>query len=185
MWKKDVEGNDKNKSRSKTKGEIAKVRVNIKRRATETQVILGGELGGISEVAAINFPVLHHIRRNIQLQRQANQQPPNPVDTEDVPELNDPASMSSSLYYTVDNMMLIAFSSLEQTKKPLNSVLFCILIQYVKDAFTISYQIYGRIFKTLVYRTFIKTMKTLRCGFVCFPHYLSYSQMMLYVILSY
>ena len=47
---------------SETKCEIAKVRANIKRRATETQdpaqVILGIELGGISEAAAINLPAL-------------------------------------------------------------------------------------------------------------------------------
>ena len=47
---------------SETKCEIAKVRENIKRRATETQdpaqVILGIELGGISEAAAINLPAL-------------------------------------------------------------------------------------------------------------------------------
>ena len=53
-------------------------RANIKRRATETQeltqVILGRELEGISEVAAINLPALNHIRRNVRLQRQANQQ---------------------------------------------------------------------------------------------------------------
>ena len=65
---------------SETKCEIAKVRANIKRRATETQdpaqVILGIELGGISEAAAINLPALHHIRRNIRLQRQVNQQLP-------------------------------------------------------------------------------------------------------------
>ena len=56
---------------------------NIKRRAIETQdpaqVILGIELGGISEVAAINLLALHHIRRNIRLQRQVNQQLPIPA----------------------------------------------------------------------------------------------------------
>ena len=76
---------------SETKCEIAKVRANIKRRATETQdpaqVILGIELGGISEAAAINLPALHHIRRNIRLQRQVNQQLPIPANREDVPEL--------------------------------------------------------------------------------------------------
>ena len=75
---------------SETKCEIAKVRANIKRRATETQdpaqVILGRELGGISKVAAINLPALHHIRRNM-LQRQANPQLPIPTNREDVPEL--------------------------------------------------------------------------------------------------
>ena len=75
---------------SETKCEIAKVRANIKRRATETQdpaqVILGRELGGISKVAAINLPALHHIRRNM-LQRQANPQLPIPANREDVPEL--------------------------------------------------------------------------------------------------
>ena len=63
---------------SETKCEIAKVRANIKRRATETQdpaqVILGIELGGISEAA-------------IRLQRQVNQQLPIPANREDVPEL--------------------------------------------------------------------------------------------------
>ena len=76
---------------SETKCETAKVRANIKRRATETrdpaQVILGIELGGISEAAAINLPALHHIRRNIRLQRQVNQQLPIPANREDVPEL--------------------------------------------------------------------------------------------------
>ena len=76
---------------SETKCEIAKVRANIKRRATETQdpaqVILGIELGGILEAAAINLPARHHIRRNIRLQRQANQQLPIPANREDVPEL--------------------------------------------------------------------------------------------------
>ena len=84
--------NDHTHAPSETKCEIAKVRANIKRRATETQdpaqVILGRELGGISEAAAINFPVLHHIRRNIRLQRQANQQLPSPANREDVPELS-------------------------------------------------------------------------------------------------
>ena len=73
------------------KCEIAKVRANIKRKATETQypaqVILGIELGEISEAVAINLPALYHIRRNIQLQRQANQKPPIPANREDVPEL--------------------------------------------------------------------------------------------------
>ena len=54
---------------SEAKCKIAKVRANIKKRATETQdsaqVILGIELGGISEAAAINLLALHHIRRNI------------------------------------------------------------------------------------------------------------------------
>ena len=75
---------------SETKCEIAKVRANIKRRATETQdpaqVILGIELGGISEAAAINLPALHHITRNIRLQRQVNQQLPI-LANRDVPEL--------------------------------------------------------------------------------------------------
>ena len=48
--------NDHRHATSETKCEIAKVRANIKRRATETevpaQVILGRELGGISEAAA-------------------------------------------------------------------------------------------------------------------------------------
>ena len=76
---------------SEAKCEIAKVRANIKRRATETQnpaqVILRRELGGISEAAAINLPALHHIRRNIRLQKQSNQQLPSPANREDVPEL--------------------------------------------------------------------------------------------------
>ena len=63
-----------------------------KRRATETQgpaqVILGIELGGISEVAAIILPALHHIRRNIRLQRQANQQLPIQANREYVPKLS-------------------------------------------------------------------------------------------------
>ena len=63
----------------------------LKERATETQdpaqVILGIELEGISEAAAINVPVLRHVRRNIRLQRQANQQLPIPANREDVPEL--------------------------------------------------------------------------------------------------
>ena len=74
------------------KCEIAKARANIKRRATETQdpaqVILGIELGGISETAAINLPALHYLRRNIRLQMQANQQLPIPANREDVPELS-------------------------------------------------------------------------------------------------
>ena len=83
--------NDHTHTPSETTCEIAKVRANVKRRATETQdpvqVILGRELGGISEAAAINLPALHHIRRNIRLQRQANQQLPIPANREDVPEL--------------------------------------------------------------------------------------------------
>ena len=74
-----------------TKCDIAKVRANIKRRARETQdpvqVILERELGGISEAAAVNLPALHHIRWNIQLQRQANQQLPSPANRKDVPEI--------------------------------------------------------------------------------------------------
>ena len=76
---------------SETKCEIAKVRANIKGRATETQdpaqVMLGIKLGGISEAAAFNLQALHHIRRNIRLQRQANQQLLIPANREDVPEL--------------------------------------------------------------------------------------------------
>ena len=41
----------------------------------------------MSEAAAINLPALHHIRRNIRLQRQANQQLPNPANRDNVPEL--------------------------------------------------------------------------------------------------
>ena len=102
---------------SETKYETAKVRANIKRRVTETQdpaqVILGIELGGILEAAAVNLPALHHIRRNIRLQRQANQQLPSPANGEDVPELplqyQRFTPMNSFLYS-------IEFSSLEQTK---------------------------------------------------------------------
>ena len=69
--------NDHTHAPSETKCETAQVRANTKRTATETQdptqVILGSELGGISEGAAINLPALHLIRRNIRLQRQANQ----------------------------------------------------------------------------------------------------------------
>ena len=76
---------------SETKCEIAKVRPNIKRRATETQdpaqVILGIEFGGISEAAALNLPALRLIRRNIRLQRQANQQLPITANREDVHEI--------------------------------------------------------------------------------------------------
>ena len=76
---------------SERKCKISKVRANIQRRATETQdpaqIILGRELGGISEAAAINLPALRHIRRNIRLQRQANQQLPIRANREDVPEL--------------------------------------------------------------------------------------------------
>ena len=75
---------------SETKCEIAKVRANIKRRATETQdpaqVLLGRVLGEISKIAAINLPALHHIRRNIRLQRQVNQQVRTPAKREDAPE---------------------------------------------------------------------------------------------------
>ena len=57
---------------SETKFEIAKVRANIKRRATESQypvqVILGRVFGGIWEAAVINLPALFHVRRNILLQ---------------------------------------------------------------------------------------------------------------------
>ena len=73
---------------SETKCEISKVRANIKRKATETQdlaqAILERELGGESEAAAINLPALHHIRRIIRLQRQANQQLPSPANRQDV-----------------------------------------------------------------------------------------------------
>ena len=91
--------NDHTHAPSETKCEIAKVSANIKRRATETQdpvqVILGRELGGISEAAAFNLPVLHHIRRNIRLQKRANHQLPNPANREDVPDL--PPSKSTIL----------------------------------------------------------------------------------------
>ena len=40
-----------------------------------------------SEAATINLPALYHIRRNIRLQRQANQQLPSPANREDIPEL--------------------------------------------------------------------------------------------------
>ena len=83
--------NNHNHAPSETKYEIVKVRANIKRRATETQdpaqVVLGRELGGISEAGAINLPALHHIRRNIWFQWQVNQQLRNPANREDVPEL--------------------------------------------------------------------------------------------------
>ena len=61
--------NDHTHVSSGTKCEIAKVRANIKRRATETQdpAQVGTELRGTSESAAINLPVLHHIRRNIMI----------------------------------------------------------------------------------------------------------------------
>ena len=76
---------------SETKCEIVKVRANIERRAIETQVlaqvILEIKLGGISEAGAINLPALHHIRRNIRLQRLANQQLPIPADRKDFLEL--------------------------------------------------------------------------------------------------
>ena len=39
------------------------------------------------EAAAINLPALRHIRKNIRLQRQANQQLPIAANREDVPEL--------------------------------------------------------------------------------------------------
>ena len=58
----------------------------------------------------------------------------------------------------------------ELKQAALNSVLQSILILNLKDAFTISHQICGSIFKTLVYRTTNKTIKTLLCGFVCFLH---------------
>ena len=74
---------------SETKYDIAKIRANIKRRATEThdpaQGILGIEFGGILEAEDINLPALRHIRRNIRLQSQANQQLLIPADREDVP----------------------------------------------------------------------------------------------------
>ena len=81
--------NNHTHARFETKCEIAKVRANIKRRATETQdpAQVGTELRGTSESAAINLPVLHHIRRNIWLQRQGNQQLPSPANREDVPEV--------------------------------------------------------------------------------------------------
>ena len=54
---------------SKTNCEVAKVRAGIKRRATETvianQKILAEQLGGISERAAINLPVVENLHRNI------------------------------------------------------------------------------------------------------------------------
>ena len=95
-----------------------------KRRATETQgpaqVILGIEIGGISEVAAINLPALHHIRRNIRLQRQANQQLPIQANREYVPKLSIQYQRSYAneqfLIFDSGQGMLIEFSSLEQTK---------------------------------------------------------------------
>ena len=108
---------------SERKCKISKVRANIQRRATETQdpaqIILGRELVGISKAAAINLPDLRHIRRNIRLQRQANQQLPITANREDVLELpfniNDLTPMKSFSYSTVDKVILIEFSSLEQT----------------------------------------------------------------------
>ena len=97
-----------------------KVRANIKRRATETQdptqVILGRKLGGISKVSVINWPALHHMRRNISLQRQANQQLPNPATQNSTLNINVLAPMNSFLHSTVDKVMLIDVSALEQTK---------------------------------------------------------------------
>ena len=78
--------------------EIADIRVNIKGRATGTQdtgqVILGRKFGGISQAAAINLPALDYKRRNIRLQRQANEEMPSPANIEDVPE---PPSISTIL----------------------------------------------------------------------------------------
>ena len=81
--------------------------------------MLGIELGGISEAAAINLPAMHHIRRNMWLQRQADQQLPIPANREDVPEL--PLQYQRS--YANEQLLIFdsgqgdaEFSSLEQTK---------------------------------------------------------------------
>ena len=109
---------------SETKCEISKVRANIKRKATETQdlaqAILERELGGESEAAAINLPALHHIRRIIRLQRQANQQLPSPANRQDVLALSSQYQWSYTneqyLIFDSGQVMLIEFSSLELTK---------------------------------------------------------------------
>ena len=104
---------------SETKCEISKVRANIKRRATETQhpaqSILERELGGESEATAIKLPALHHIRRTIQLQRQANQQLTSPGNRQDILAL--PLQYQRSyaneqfLIFDSGQAMLIVFSS--------------------------------------------------------------------------
>ena len=51
-----------------------------------------------------------------------------------------------------------------------NSVCLVYLNTELKGFFNHFASVYGSIFKTLVYRNTIKTMKTLPCGFACFLH---------------
>ena len=73
------------------------IKRNLKRPSDrEYRVISEREPEGISEAVAINLPALHHIRRNIQLLRQANQQLTNRANIKDVPEL--PPRISTILH---------------------------------------------------------------------------------------
>lgn len=74
---------------SQVKCEIAKVKSNIKRRATETldpaRQILSGEVRNIQDAVAVNLPLNESIRRNIRLQRQIRHEHPNPIAIGEIP----------------------------------------------------------------------------------------------------
>ena len=74
---------------SATRCELTKVRVTIKRKASNThdttQQILGTELANLTQTAALNLPNLSNLKRNIRRQRQEQNILPNPPRKEDVP----------------------------------------------------------------------------------------------------
>ena len=77
---------------SHTQCEVSTVKSAIKRRAETTnetkQQIIAGELVGVSAAASANFPALHHMRRTIRSQRQANENiPPCPANIAAIPVL--------------------------------------------------------------------------------------------------
>ena len=76
---------------SATRCELTKVRVTIKRKASNThdttQQILGTELANLTQTAALNLPNLSNLKRNIRRQRQEQNILPNPPRKEDVPVL--------------------------------------------------------------------------------------------------
>jgi hypothetical protein len=71
--------------------ELSTITSNLKRRATDTmdtsQQILGAELTNISEGAAVNLPIIDHLRRNIRRTRENRDAPPLPANREAIPDL--------------------------------------------------------------------------------------------------
>jgi len=76
---------------SDIKCETAKVKANIKRRATDTldppRNIIVAEVGACADAVAVNLPLLQNMQRNIRRQRQARHEFPNPVAIEAIPEI--------------------------------------------------------------------------------------------------